>query len=53
VIKNKHGFKTWSLTLRNENRLRVLENMVLRKTSGINREQARGDSRKLHNEELH
>jgi hypothetical protein len=47
-----HGFKTWSLTLRNENRLRVFENMVMRKTSKINREQARGDTIKLHNDEL-
>jgi hypothetical protein len=43
-----YGCKTWSLTLREEHRLRVFENMVLRK-----RDEVTGEWRKLHNEELH
>jgi hypothetical protein len=34
-------------------RLRVFENRVLRKIFGPNREEAIGDWRRLHNEELH
>jgi hypothetical protein len=36
-----------------ERRLRVFGNRVLRKIFGLNREEERADSRKLHNEELH
>jgi hypothetical protein len=45
--------ETWSLTLREEHRLRVFENRVLRRISGPKRDQVTGDWRKLHNEELH
>jgi hypothetical protein len=38
--------ETWSLTLREEHRLRVFENRVLR------RDEVTGECRKLHNEEL-
>jgi hypothetical protein len=44
--------KTWSLTLREENRLRVFESRVLRKIFGPKREED-GLWRKLHNDELH
>jgi len=44
--------ETWSLTLREERRLRVFGNRVLRRTFGPKRDEVRGDSRKLHNEEL-
>jgi hypothetical protein len=47
------GNETWSLTLRDEHRLRVFENRVLRKIFGPRRDDATGDWRKLHNEELH
>jgi hypothetical protein len=41
------------LTLREEHRLRVLENRVLRRIFGPKREEVAGGLRKLHNEELH
>jgi hypothetical protein len=47
-----YGCKTWSLTLREEYRLRVFENRVLRKIFGPKREED-GSWRKLHNDELH
>jgi hypothetical protein len=43
---------TWSLTLREEHRLRVFENRVLRKIFGPKRDEVTGEWRKLHNEEL-
>jgi hypothetical protein len=47
-----YGCETWSLTLREEHRLRVSENRVLRKIFGPTREED-GSWRKLHNDELH
>jgi hypothetical protein len=47
-----YGCETWSLTLREEHRLRVFENRVLRKISGPKRDEVTGEWRKLHNEEL-
>jgi hypothetical protein len=44
--------ETWSLTLREEHRLRVFENRVLRRTFGPKREED-GSWIKLHNNELH
>ena len=44
--------KTWSLTLREENRLRLFENRVLRRIFGSKRDGVTGEWRKLHNEEL-
>ena len=43
---------TWSLTLREERRLRVFENRVLRRIFGPKRDEVTGEWRKLHNEEL-
>jgi hypothetical protein len=48
-----YGCETWSLTLREEHRLRVFENRVLRRIFGPKRDDVTGDWRKLHNEELH
>jgi hypothetical protein len=48
-----YGCETWSFTLREENRLRVFENRVLRRIFGPKREEVTGEWRKLHNEELH
>jgi hypothetical protein len=45
--------ETWSLTLREEHRLRVFENRVLRRIFGPKRDEVTGEWRKLHNEELH
>ena len=42
----------WSLTLREEHRLRVFENRVLRRIFGPKRDGVTGECRKLHNEEL-
>jgi hypothetical protein len=47
-----YGCVTWSLTLREEHRLRVFENRVLRRIFGPKREEDR-QWRKLHNDELH
>jgi hypothetical protein len=47
-----YGCETWFLTLREERRLRVFENRVLRKIFGPKREED-GSWRKLHNVELH
>ena len=47
-----YGCETWSLTLRDERRLRVFENKVLRRTFGPKREEVTGEWRKLQNEEL-
>ena len=46
-----YGYETWSLTLREEHRLRVFENWVLTRIFGPKRDDAR-DWRKLHGEEL-
>jgi len=46
------GYKTWSLTLREQRRLRVYENRTLRKVFGFQRDEVTGKWRKLHNEEL-
>jgi hypothetical protein len=50
---NCNKCETWSLTLREECRLRVFENRVLRRIFGLKRDQVMGGWRKLHNEELH
>ena len=47
-----YGCETWSLTLREERRLRVFENRVLRRVFGAKREEVTVEWRKLHNEEL-
>jgi hypothetical protein len=47
-----YGCETWSLTLREEHRLRVFENTVLRRIFGPKRDEVTGEWRKLHNEEL-
>jgi hypothetical protein len=48
-----YGCETWSLTLREEHRLSVVENRVLRRIFGSKRDGVTGDWRKLHIEELH
>jgi hypothetical protein len=46
------GCETWSLSLREERRLRVLENKMLRRKFGLKRKEVIGEWRKLHTEEL-
>jgi hypothetical protein len=44
-----YGCEIWSLTLREECRLRVFENKVLRRIFGLTRDEMTGESRRLHN----
>ena len=46
------GCETWSLTLREEKKLRVFENMVLRRIFGPWRDEVTVEWRRMHNEEL-
>jgi hypothetical protein len=48
-----YGCGTWSLTLREEHRLRVFENRVLRRIFGPKRDEVIGGWRKLHIDEFH
>jgi len=43
-----YGGETWSLTLREERRLRLFENRVLRRIFGPKRDEVTGEWRKLH-----
>jgi hypothetical protein len=47
-----YGCETWSLTLREERRLREFEKRVLRRVFGPKRDEVTGEWRKLHKEEL-
>jgi hypothetical protein len=46
------GCETWSVTLREEERLRVLESRVLRRVFGPKREEVIGDWRRLHKQKV-
>jgi hypothetical protein len=48
-----YGCETWSLTLRQEGRLRVFENRVLRRIFRSKRDEVTGEWRRLHNEDLY
>jgi hypothetical protein len=48
-----YGCETWSLTLREECRLRVFENKVLRRIFGPKKDEVTGEWRRLHNKELY
>jgi hypothetical protein len=48
-----YGYETFSLILREEHRLKVFENRVLRRIFGLRRNEVTGDWRTLHNVELH
>jgi len=47
-----YGCETWSLTLREERKLRVIESMVFRRIFEPRRDEVTGEWRRLHNEEL-
>ena len=51
LIQNDRAVETWWRTLREENRLRVFENSVLRRIFGPKRDEVTGVWRKLHNED--
>jgi hypothetical protein len=46
------GVKTWSLTLKEELRVRVFENRVLRRIFGPEMDEVTEGSRRLHSKEL-
>jgi hypothetical protein len=48
-----YGYETWSLTLRDEDGLRVFENRVLRRIFGPKRDEVMAEWRKLHSGECH
>jgi hypothetical protein len=48
-----YGCESWLLTLREECRLRVFENRVLRRIFGPKRDEATGEWRRLHKKELY
>jgi hypothetical protein len=48
-----YGCESWSLTLREECRLRFFENKVLRRIFGPQRAEVTGEWRRLHNKELY
>ena len=52
IVVVLYGCDTWSLTLREERKLRVFQNMVLRRIFGPRRDEVTGEWRRLHNEEL-
>jgi hypothetical protein len=47
-----YGCESWSLTLKEECRLRVFENKVLRRIFGPKRDEVTGEWRRLHNKAL-
>jgi len=47
------GCETWSVTLKEEHRLRMFENGVLRRKFGPKRDEVTRECRRLHNEELY
>jgi hypothetical protein len=47
-----YGCETWSLTLREDCRLSVFENKMLRRIFGLKRDEETREWKKLHNEEL-
>jgi hypothetical protein len=47
-----YGSETWSLTLREECKLRVFENRVLRRMFGSKRDEVTGEWRRIYQEEL-
>jgi len=48
-----NGCGAWLLPLREEHKVKFLKNKVLRRIYGPWRDEATGEWRKLHNEELH
>ena len=51
-IYTQYNKETWLLTLREERKLRMSENMVMRRIFGPRRDEVTGEWRKLHSEEL-
>jgi hypothetical protein len=53
VVVDMYGCETWSLTVREEHRLKIFENRVLKRIFGPKRDEVTGGWRKLRYEELH
>jgi hypothetical protein len=53
VMMSLYGCETWSLTLKEEHRMGVFENRMLRKIFEPKRDEVTGGWGKLHNEKLH
>ena len=47
-----YGCETWSVTFREERKLRVFENRMLMRIFGPKRDEIIGECRELHNEKL-
>ena len=52
ILPVVYGCETWSLTLRQEHKLRVFENMALRRIFGPKRVEVLGEWRKVHDDEF-
>jgi hypothetical protein len=48
-----YGCETWSFILKEEGRLRIFENMILRRIFGTKRDEVTGEWRRLHKKELY
>jgi hypothetical protein len=48
-----YGCETWSLTLREEHRLKVFKNKLMRKISAPKRDNVTVERKRLHSEEIH
>jgi hypothetical protein len=48
-----YGYGTWSVTTRDEHRLMMFDNRVLRRIFGLERDDVTGGWKKFHSEELH
>jgi hypothetical protein len=53
ILRVLYMGETWSFTLRNECKLRVFENRVLRRIVGPKRDEAKGEWKRFHKEELY
>jgi hypothetical protein len=47
-----YGYETWSIIFREEEKVRVTKNRVLRKIFGQKKQEIRGEWREIHTEEL-
>ena len=53
IVPVVYGCETWSLMLREDHRLRVFENRVLRRIFELKRDMVTGERRALHNDEFY
>jgi hypothetical protein len=52
ILHVLNGCETWSITLREEYKLRVFENKMLKRIFGLKRQKVVGDCRRLHSDDL-